>query len=69
MVQLSHPYVTTRKTIALTIRTFDDMIPIDTIALNGTVSTYDFWSDINIQSIASAYREEQTLLPAKTSKV
>ena len=45
------------------------MIPIDTIALNGTVSTYDFWSDINIQSIASAYREEQTLLPAKTSKV
>ena len=68
MVQLSHPYVTTRKTITLTIRTFDDMIPIDTIALNGTVSTYDFWSDINIQSIASAYREEQTLPPANTSK-
>ena len=61
--------MTTGKTIALTIPTFDYMIPTDIIALNGTVSTYDFWSYINIESIASAYREEQTLPPAKTSKL
>ena len=67
--KLSHPYMTARKPIALTIQTFDYMIPTDIIALNGTASTYDFWSDINIQSIASTYREEQTLPPAKNSKV
>ena len=61
--------MTARKPIALTIQTFDYMIPTDIIALNGTASTYDFWSDINIQSIASTYREEQTLPPAKNSKV